>query len=117
MGLHHREGEAGAGDPGQAAEELELGVGGVAHLAVHAVWDDLEHAGAELAQDGRQRGQLGLVGERAGDLVAANRAVGEDARRRHAERADLHPRGAATSTIVATSSGVGIAATGARPIT
>ncbi len=79
VGLHHREREAGTGVRGQPAEQLELGVRGLAHLAVHAARDDLEHAGAELAQHARQRGELGFVGERARHLVAPARVVGEDA--------------------------------------
>ena len=40
---------------GQPAEELELRVGGVADLAVHAARHHLEHPGAELAQHARER--------------------------------------------------------------
>ncbi len=74
----------------EPSEQLELGVRGLAHLAVHPARDDLEHAVAALAQHRCERGQLGLVGERARHLVAATRVVGEDARRRDAERARIH---------------------------
>ena len=91
VGLHDREGEARARVRREPSEELELGVRGLAHLAVHAARHDLEHAVPRSRSTLASARQLLLVGEGARDLVAPARVVGEDARRRDAERAGVHP--------------------------
>ena len=87
--LEQRERDRAPGLAREPAHPVHLLLGRGEVLAHHARRRELEHARAGVGERAAHREQLVLGRVRAGDRLAVDRAVGDRARRRHAERAGL----------------------------
>ncbi len=88
--LEERERERPSRLLGEADHPVHLALRRREVLPHHARGCELEHAGSRGGERAAEREQLVLRGERARHRLAVDGAVGDRARRRHAERAGLH---------------------------